>query len=185
MCGKQLTVAHEDDCLCVRLWLSFYICVAWCLCDLSPLPNAISCLPSTPILPSPSLSAAFKNALVSLSVRSLPSLAKPFRTNLAMDRKAEWMCVTEQYSAARSFDASFGVYMCVICVCLSHLSSSSSMKPLLSASSTVKTFFTSSEDLAFRPTISKNFLWSKESATAHTHTHTYTQMLKCFSTASI
>lgn len=39
-------------------------------------------LPSTPILPSPSLSAAFKNALVSLSVRSRPSLAKPFRTNL-------------------------------------------------------------------------------------------------------
>lgn len=52
----------------------------------------------------------------------------------------------------------------------SHLSSSSSMKPLLSASSTVKTFFTSSADLAFRPTMSKNFLWSKESATAQTHT---------------
>ncbi len=73
----------------------------------------------------------------------------------------------------------FWIYVCAslcvcvyLCVCLPHLSSSSSMKPLLSASSTVKTFFTSSEDLAFRPTISKNFLWSKESATAHTHTHT-------------
>lgn len=44
--------------------------------------NGTGRLPSTPILPSPSLSAAFKNALVSLSVRSRPSLAKPFRTNL-------------------------------------------------------------------------------------------------------
>lgn len=51
--------------------------------------NGSGCLPSTPILPSPSLSAAFKNALVSLSVRSRPSLAKPFRTNLARDGKAE------------------------------------------------------------------------------------------------
>lgn len=51
--------------------------------------------------------------------------------------------------------------------CLTHLSSSSSMKPLLSASSTVKTFFTSSNGLVFRPTISKNFLWSKESAAVH------------------
>jgi len=42
--------------------------------------------PSMPILPSPSLSAAARNALVSLSVRSLPSAAKPFSTNLAKRR---------------------------------------------------------------------------------------------------
>lgn len=35
-----------------------------------------------PIFPSPSLSAAWRNAFVSASVRSLPSLEKPFRTNL-------------------------------------------------------------------------------------------------------
>ena len=39
-------------------------------------------LPSIPILPSPSLSAALRNAFVSASVRSLPSLEKPFSTYL-------------------------------------------------------------------------------------------------------
>lgn len=131
-------------------------------------------LPSTPILPSPSLSAAFKNALVSLSVRSLPSLAKPFRTNLREEAKKigfvsqnafVWIIVT-------LLGISLHTHVCLsACVSLSHLSSSSSMKPLLSASSTVKTFFTSSADLDFRPTSSKNFLWSKESATGHTEKH--------------
>lgn len=133
-------------------------------------------LPSTPILPSPSLSAAFKNALVSLSVRSLPSLAKPFRTNLPEEAKKigfvsqnafVWIIVTLLGISLHTH-----THVCVsACVSLSHLSSSSSMKPLLSASSTVKTFFTSSADLDFRPTISKNFLWSKESATGHAEKH--------------
>lgn len=45
-----------------------------------------------------------------------------------------------------------------------YFSSSSSMKPLLSLSRIWNTFFTSSGPLFFKPTIWKNFLWSKESA---------------------
>ncbi len=57
-------------------------------------------------------------------------------------------------------------YMLSVCsveMMYSYLSSSSSMKPLLSASRIWKAFFTSSADFAFSPTISKNLLGSNES----------------------
>lgn len=50
-------------------------------------------------------------------------------------------------------------------LCVPHLSSSSSMKPLPSTSRTLKTLLTFSAVMAFNPTISKNFLGSNVSAT--------------------
>lgn len=52
-----------------------------------------------------------------------------------------------------------------VCVLTSYLSSSSSMNPLPSTSRTWKTFLTFSADMAFIPTISKNFLGLNVSAT--------------------
>lgn len=91
-CRKPLHISLQKvkvrPCVCVCV-ISFHICIVF-LCGLAEFPtDGTGCLPSTPILPSPSLSAAFKNALVSLSVRSRPSLAKPFRTNLAGKREAD------------------------------------------------------------------------------------------------
>ncbi len=60
------------------------------------------------------------------------------------------------------------LFMCLcafVSVWVPHLSSSSSMKPLPSTSRTWKTFLTFSADMAFIPTISKNFLGSNVSAT--------------------
>lgn len=51
-----------------------------------------------------------------------------------------------------------------VCTRVSHLSSSSSMKPLPSTSKTRKTCLTSSADIALIPTSSKNFLGSNVSA---------------------
>lgn len=62
--------------------------------------------------------------------------------------------------------ASFFVYRSdFVSLCVPHLSSSSSMKPLPSTSRTWKTFLTFSADIAFIPTISKNFLGSNVSPT--------------------
>lgn len=104
-------------CLCVfkfPLNIRVSSCLLLSLCD--TLTNGIGCLPSTPILPSPSLSAAVKNALVSLSVRSLPSLAKPFRTYLGRDRKAELICVRQHQTQDHVLHL---LSLYTVCVCLS------------------------------------------------------------------
>lgn len=54
-------------------------------------------------------------------------------------------------------------------VCGSHLSSSSSIKPLPSTSRTLKTSLTLSGDMALRPTNSKNFFGSKVSSKLKKH----------------
>lgn len=113
--------------------------------------------PSIPILPSPSLSAALRNAFVSSSVRSLPSLEKPLRTYLSTTQ-AKRECVGESLFRVEQ-----------VCLHGSHLSSSSSIKPLPSTSRTLKTSLTLSGDMALRPTSSKNFFGSKVSSKKKKH----------------
>lgn len=110
--------------------------------------------PSTPILPSPSLSPAARKALVSLSLSALAEAEKFCRNSLGGAKESQF----KQTSA-------FLFSKCGA----AHFSSSSSMKPLLSWSMMPKAFFTSSALLPARPHFLKKALYSKESAAGKTH----------------
>lgn len=122
--------------MCVQLW---GVKLAW---------NGIFHLPSTPILPSPSLSPAERKVLVSLSVRALAPALKFCRNSLQKEHKPAMKPTTASVWHGP---------MCMI-YSESHFSSSSSMKPLLSWSMMAKAFLTSSADLADRPTLAKKDL---------------------------
>lgn len=113
--------------------------------------------PSTPILPSPSVSPAARKALVSLSVSALAEAEKFCRNSLEGGQSSHKSVCGPCINTRPGGD-----------VKVPYFSSSSSMKPLLSWSMMAKAFLTSSALLLARPHVLKKDLWLKESA-AVTH----------------
>lgn len=141
--------------------------------------NVHAALPSTPILPSPSVSPALRKALVSASVRALAEAEKFFRNSLwrkstlnleqILHRNleiSEYCWISDAgYILLALFYQCWGELIILKKKC-AYLSSSSSMKPLLSWSMMPKALAMSSLDLPARPTLAKKLLWLKESAAA-------------------
>lgn len=140
--------------------------------------NVNAALPSTPILPSPSVSPALRNALVSASVRALAEAEKFCRNSLGRKSTlnleqllhrnleiSEYCWISDGYILLALFYQRWGELIILKKKC-AYFSSSSSMKPLLSWSMMPKALAMSSLDLPARPTLAKKLLWSKESAAA-------------------